>query len=163
MAKATVTCKCNTCGKDFVVTKICRNCSAATDFANYAATHYDECKDCFAQRMRDEQADCAAPIIAKYGIPKIKGVSDKQIVYANNLRNKFLSRCSEQRLHAASEADNVFANKQSTLQELADKEFGGDIEKAKIDRLKAAGLMQCYIILRESSAAKIIDTLTSWQ
>lgn len=159
MAKATATCICATCGKEFIVEATCYNRKDANNFESYATEHYDECKDCYLSRIKDAAEKRANALIEKYNLPEITGVSEKQITYANNLRRNFLNSCSEKKFEFAATADSLLADRQEALQALANEHCAGNIEEAKIRVLEAYGLLKYYTLLRESNAGKIIELL----
>lgn len=54
MAKASVTCKCTKCGKEFIKTKICSSRAEADRFEKWASENANTCPDCF-KKIRDEK------------------------------------------------------------------------------------------------------------
>jgi hypothetical protein len=91
MPTAIIKCACKTCGKSFEITKECFCKAAAESYESYAEDYFSECKSCYAARMKKENAEKASVFIAKYNLPEIKGVTAKQISYANSLRNRWLA------------------------------------------------------------------------
>lgn len=91
MSIAIIKCVCKTCGKPFEVKKECFCKAAAESYESYAEDYFGECKSCYAARMKKENAEKASVFIAKYNLPEIKGVTAKQIAYANSLRNRWLA------------------------------------------------------------------------
>ena len=47
MANATVMCKCEKCGKEFMKEKICRNRTEADSFEEWAKENCTECPECY--------------------------------------------------------------------------------------------------------------------
>ena len=90
MSTAKIKSICKTCGKPFEITKECFCKAAAESYESYAEDYFSECKSCYAVRMKKENAEKASVLIAKYNLPEIKGVTVKQIEYANSLRNRWL-------------------------------------------------------------------------
>lgn len=91
MSTAKIKSICKTCGKSFEITKECFCKAAAESYEFYAEDYFSECKSCYAARMKKENAEKASVLISKYNLPAIKGVTAKQIEYANFLRNKWLA------------------------------------------------------------------------
>ena len=91
MAKATATCRCATCGKQFVVSKDCFSRSDADGWSAWASEHMTECPDCRRLRVKFDAAAKAAPIVWECELPEITGASDKQIAYARDLRSRYLA------------------------------------------------------------------------
>ena len=162
MAKATAKCTCAKCGKIFEVTKICYNRQDANQFEDYAVRTYTECRDCYQERMNKENAEKAKNIIEKYGFPAaIEGTSEKQINYANNLRDKYLVKCDTSRLEALDDFCRGIAddNYIKMLKEEADQSYNGDVEKLKAEILQYYGIANLYILKTETNASAIIDLL----
>ena len=91
MSIAIIKCVCKTCEKSFEVKKECFCKAAAESYESYAEDYFSECKYCYAARVNKENAEKASVLIAKYNLPEIKGVTAKQIAYANSLRNRWLA------------------------------------------------------------------------
>lgn len=79
MAKATITIKCTTCGKEFTVSKNCYNRTEANNWEHWAANHYTTCHECYAQKNQPA---------ASSNLPELEG-SEKQIAWATSIRAKF--------------------------------------------------------------------------
>ncbi len=87
------------------VTKLCKGCGesyklrcsfpTAEEADAYKKKHdgtYGECEKCFALRCQKEKENSGTNIAKKLGLPEINAVSDKQLRYADMLRNSFLER-----------------------------------------------------------------------
>lgn len=93
MAKGTATCTCKYCGKTFEVSKVCGNRKAADEFVAYAEANFDECPECRAARIEKEREEAnrkSAENAAAAGYPELTG-TQKQVAWANTIRDKFLS------------------------------------------------------------------------
>lgn len=94
MAKATVTCTCATCGATFQRFAIKRNRADADSWEQWAAENIDECPQCYAARRAAERKEQIERYISGFSsahpLPKITGVSEKQIAYASSLRSRFI-------------------------------------------------------------------------
>ncbi len=94
MAKATVTCTCATCGATFQRFAIKRNRADADSWEKWAAENIDECPQCYAARRAAEREEQLKSYVsgfsAAHPLPKITGVSEKQIAYASSLRTRFV-------------------------------------------------------------------------
>lgn len=84
-------CTCKSCGATFIKSKNCRNTREAAEYVSFAADYFDECPHCYSSRIKKEREENADAIIKKYNLPDITGVSEKQINYAVDLRNKYLA------------------------------------------------------------------------
>ena len=105
----------------------------------------------------------AEALIEKYGLPEIKGVSEKQIQYANDLRNKYLNEAKVAELIEQYDAvqerlkdDHI---RTESLKPVADSKFGGNLDEALEYLYKMHGMEIINQIRNESSASKIIDAL----
>ena len=162
MAKATAKCTCAKCGKIFEVTQICYNREEANRFEDYAERNYTECRDCYRDRIAKENAEKAKNIIEKYGFPAaIEGKSEKQINYANNLRDKYLVKCDTSRLDALDDFCKGIAddNYLKMLKEEADQSYNGDVEKLKKEIMEYYDIAKLYTLKTETNASAIIDLL----
>lgn len=99
MSTAKIKSICKTCGKSFEIKKECFCKAAAESYESYAEDYFSECKSCYAVRMKNENADKASVLIAKYNLPEIHGVTAKQIAYANYLRNRWLAEWDERAIY----------------------------------------------------------------
>lgn len=162
MAKATAKCTCAKCGKNFEVTQICYNREEANRFEDYAERNYTECRDCYRDRIAKENSEKAKNIIEKYGFPAaIEGKSEKQINYANNLRDKYLVKCATSRLEALDDFCKGIAddNYLKALKEEADQSYNGDVEKLKAEIMEYYDIAKLYVLKAETNASAIIDLL----
>ena len=162
MARATVHCVCATCGKEFTHIKDCFNRKEADSYEEWASVNIDECPECRRARLKRENAERAAALIERYGFPEITGVSEKQIGYANDLRNKYL--CKDYTVREIEIYDKIMRGMDDPemmgkFRELADRKFEGSIEKMLKDTLDKYGLNEISAIRHESNASKILDAL----
>lgn len=88
MAKARATCTCKTCGATFTRETIKRNRSEADSWEAWAAENIDTCPGCFrAQQQKEKELEAAA---RSSQLPQLQG-SEKQVAWANAIRNKMIS------------------------------------------------------------------------
>lgn len=100
MAKASVTLKCKDCGAEYTVTKKCYNRKEADSWEAYMQQgNSGQCTECWKkdqQRKREiEKAQLAEKVNAKLSearivLPELVG-SEKQVAWANDIRNNFIS------------------------------------------------------------------------
>ena len=90
MAKASVMCKCEKCGKEFKKEKICHNRAEADNFEEWAKENCTECPECYKARIESQKAEKANVLKEKYNLPEIIGASEKQVAYANSLRDEYI-------------------------------------------------------------------------
>lgn len=162
MAIATVECKCRTCGKMFTIHRKCKNSAEVSYFEDYAKDRCDECKDCYFARKKAEALEKAQRIIEENHLPEITGKSEKQIAYANDLRNRYLSEIEDSQIKKVKKAIKIFGTDawNAEIKEAAEKLYGGDIDAANRHVLTQYGIEKYYEIWRESDAGRIIDILT---
>ena len=147
---------CDTCGKEFE-----------------GPSYFHECPDCYKKRKTNERiqeetacAEKAAKIIQKYNLPKIVGVSQKQIQYARTLRNKVLSDINPTRIKRYANFFDAYTVPnhplRGELQKGADEHTHGDVEKW----FDIVGCSQNYKYLnalwREKSASEIIGICNAY-
>lgn len=91
VAKIEVTCK--TCGCTFNHRKECRNRREADSYESWAAANIDTCPECLRKQHAERQAATVAAVLEKYGfqLPELTGASDKQIAYAQSVRERYLA------------------------------------------------------------------------
>lgn len=86
--------KCEHCGKEFEHIHTCRNSTEAGTYEAWARENLTTCPDCYAARKRAHQLDAVSTYTSSFSeqhpLPKITGVSEKQIAYASSLREKFI-------------------------------------------------------------------------
>lgn len=163
MALAKIECMCATCGKKFEYKKTCRNCAEVESFSEWAKEHIDECPECYKERIKEENAAKAAEIINKYGFPEIIGISNKEIAYANNLRNRLLSSDRIDKLIA--KHDKIFADLQDpevveSIQNNPKYAKYGSMDKFIEAVLINNCIAEIHAIRYECRAQDIIDALT---
>ena len=94
MSRVKIVLKCEHCGKDFEHIHMCRNSSEAGSYEVWARENITTCPDCYAAQKRAHQLDAVSGYISGFSeqhpLPKITGVSEKQIAYASSLREKFI-------------------------------------------------------------------------
>ena len=183
MAKAKITCKCEICGGTFEHVRACANSSAAASYEEWAAEHVTVCPSCYAAAKKAEaKAKLDAYIAAEFGtehpLPKITGISEKQIAYAESLRTKFissdLSGCSVKlsrffaaedkvRLENMSEEGRAAAEKQAEAEGLSVEAWFKKNRPAIVARTSKIRFVDIVkkleLIVNESNASKIIDAL----
>lgn len=183
MAKAKITCKCEICGGTFEHVRTCINRSDADSYAEWAAEHVTVCPSCHAAAKKAEAASKLNAYIAEnfgteHPLPKITGVSEKQISYAEALRDEFISRdlagChvklarffaveDKVRLENMSEEGRAAAEKQAEAEGLSVEAWFAKNRPAIVARTSKIGFVDIVkkleVIVNESNASKIIDAL----
>lgn len=157
MARAVATCTCERCGKQFE--KIARslpNRAAADRYEDWAQGNYTLCEDCYREYRRETRAGKAAPLLAELGLPPITGQSEKQIRYAEDLRNKALTEHPDEMRELGSWYRRAKAGE---LDERS-KELGQTPEEIIHDCLEGSAWPVKWCVIFEScEARRIIDAL----
>lgn len=161
MAIASITLTCGTCGNSFTHRKECRNRREADSYEAWASINISECASCVRARRKEEASKKLAAKLSDLGrtLPMIEGVSDKQIAYAESVREKYL----------AARLDDV-SNYHNGMQQLQDpdamaatlsacEEAGISLEEGIAHDLKEIGLYGIHIALTSTSARDILDNL----
>jgi hypothetical protein len=183
MAKAKITCKCEICGGTFEHVRNCVNRRDADSYAEWATGHVTVCPSCYAAEKKAEAASKLNAYIAEnfgaeHPLPKITGVSEKQIAYAESLRTKFissdLSGCNVKlsrffavedkvRLENMSEEGRAAAEKQAESEGLSVEAWFAKNRPAIVARTSKIRFVDIVkkleVIVNESNASKIIDAL----
>lgn len=92
MAKAVAHCTCSICGKEFTKSSQQRNRQAADRWELWAVEYYDECSDCYNDRIareREKASKQAAVEAAEMELPDLEG-SEKQVAWAVKIRKAFI-------------------------------------------------------------------------
>lgn len=161
MAIASITVTCSTCGNSFTHRKECRNRREADSYESWASNHISECPSCARDRCKAEASRKLADKLSELGriLPMIEGVSDKQIAYAENVREKYLAArlddvtCYHKGMQQLQNPDAMAA----TLS--AYEEAGISLEEGIAHDLKEIGLYGVHIALTSTSARDILDNL----
>lgn len=158
MAKATVTCRCNICGREFTHTKTCQNRRDAEDYEHWVQWHITQCPDCYAAEMRhnkEEKMKKAMSELSDFNLPAIVGVSDKQIAYAEKLRIKTLTDNMATAHYIIDLLEQIDEEKMSELCILHEKTR----EEIIMEEMKTMHFDKVYIALYNKDAKKIIEAL----
>lgn len=151
MAKATATCTCETCGKEFTVEKICYNRRDADSWESWAVDHICECSDCYKKRTAEE----ARKEAKAYDLPEIEAVSEKQRAFADVLRNKYVAKNKTAMARAQRYIDDP-----DGYQPRYAKPLPPDANRDKVQTfLSIEGFYKAYIALTCKEARVIIDTM----
>ncbi len=96
------------------------------------------------------------PVIDELGIPReIEGVSEKQIAYAQNLRNSYIASNEKDLRKVSDNLAEFYAN----LEEMTRKAIEYGYDANNLPRCLFDERIKSYIVLTSRSASEIIDTL----
>lgn len=161
MAIASITVTCSTCGNSFTHRKECRNRREADSYEVWAINNISECPSCARARRNADASLKLANTLAALGrtLPVIKGCSDKQIAYAESVREQYLAArlndvtCYHKGMQRLQNPDAMAA----TIS--ACEESGLPLEEGIAHDLKKIGLYGVHIALTSASARDILDNL----
>lgn len=158
MAKATILCKCEFCGKEFYKTNYFHNRQEADNWETLAKGEYKKCPACCAK----EQGDKAVAKASEYPLPEIVGKSEKQINYALSLRARYVSKHETDIKRAQSILAKFNEKSQEDRQKFAEacnlpQDAGDDAILTEV--FKHYHMPYAYLCLSESDAGIIIDAL----
>lgn len=162
MARAIANCKCEKCGETFEKIAFKYNRTEADKWQAWAEESCTICPDCWSKQKKEEDAAKAAEVIKEFSLPEITGKSDKQVKYANDLRNKFLAQQPVvDRLRYINKclSDEEFEGRKKCEEEA--KKEGLPFEKWLENAVKKSPFYgkRIWIVLRSCEARDIIDTL----
>lgn len=92
MAMANITLRCKECGKEFNHRKACNNSKDRAEYEAWAIENITICPECYNKHKHEEEREKRETFYAEYGIPTITTGTEKQIAYANKLRDEFFER-----------------------------------------------------------------------
>ncbi len=92
MARAIAECTCATCGAKFEKVQFRPNSKMANEWKTWAEENCTTCPDCWHKEKQEKDAAKAAEIIERFNLPEITGKSEKQIKFANDMRNELLAQ-----------------------------------------------------------------------
>ena len=182
MSRVKMVLKCEHCGKEFEHIHTCRNSTEAGSYEVWARENITTCPDCYAAQKRAHQLDAVSGYISNFSeqhpLPKITGVSEKQIAYASSLREKFIR---DNLMKLQLDVNRFFEIADRIKPENCDESGRELMRKAAADAGKpfelwftayradrlwryfsliyAADVAKIETIFTESSASKIIDAL----
>ena len=182
MSRVKMVLKCEHCGKEFEHIHTCRNSTEAGSYEVWARENITTCPDCYAAQKRAHQLDAVSGYISNFSeqhpLPKLTGVSEKQIAYASSLREKFIR---DNLMKLQLDVNRFFEIADRIKPENCDESGRELMRKAAADAGKpfeiwftayradrlwryfsliyAADVAKIETIFTESSASKIIDAL----
>lgn len=177
MARVKIELTCTECGKKFEHTHFCRNSSDAESYQKWAMENITICPSChYAYKLAEEQKELSH-YLEGYDLPRITGVSDKQIAFADKLRTRFVTDLSRQEidlrrffqmadalhLNKASPADRAKINRMAQQSGQTAEEWFAGYRPGRIaylmGKIDKSIVGKIETVFSEHEAAKIIDAL----
>lgn len=151
MARAIAICMCATCGTEFEKVAFKRNRTEADSWQEWAEANCDECPECYAKRMAQENAEKVQAL----GLPEITGKSEKQIRYAFDLRTKYAVNHTKE-IRYIKKMFQISQTDEAKTQAAAAGMTVEEVVKATIEKMHLQSALVCVI---ETEAHKIIEAL----
>lgn len=161
MAIAKITLVCSKCGCSFEHRKECHNRREADSYEAWASANISDCPTCARERRKDESYIKLMDKLAELGrtLPELEGVSEKQIVYAESVREKCLVRSLSDLPRYCSGIAMVLDPERNAEVLESYKERGLSFEAGLAEDLEYVGLADVHLCMTSTSAREILDTL----
>lgn len=114
------------------------------------------CPDCY----KKQQEERGKALAAKYNLPEITGVSDKQIAFAETLRGRYLTN-SEHELEKLTEIMHELRTEHRAELDAMLTKLGQTEDEFFAQRSCKRGLGKAYTVLTTGDARQIIDALNN--
>lgn len=151
MARSIAHCICATCGAEFKKVAFKRNRTEAYAWQEWAKVNCDECPECYAKRIAQENA----AKVQALGLPEIIGKSEKQVKYASDLRAKYAIDHTKE-IQYIKKMLHIAQTDEAKAQATAAGMTVEEVFKATIEKLHLESALVCVI---ETEAHKIIEAL----
>lgn len=151
MEKIHVNCNCKNCQCEFIFEKTCENGLEAEKAKKWAARYKKICPVCLEKEREQQRAERAQML----GLPQVIGCSNKQIAYAEKLRDRYIVANMEYVLSAKEHLEKIDP---ARVERIA-KQWGLENEMCIPEAFKGVGMYEEYICLTEENASKIIEVL----
>ena len=159
MAIANIDLKCSECGCTFTHRKECRNRREADSYESWAADHITTCPECSRKERQERNASALQSKLDELGIslPAIEGVSDKQVAYAESVRERYLAE-NLVRIERYNKMQQLLndAEQVANFARLCE-EHGMTVEEGIRQNMEAMGLTTVQLLLTSTSAREILD------
>lgn len=159
MAIAKIEITCSTCGKTFEHRKECHSRREADSYESWATAHITTCPECSRKERQERDAAALQAKLEELGIslPTIEGVSDKQIAYAQSVRERYLAG----HLNLLSDYGKVhqLLNDPEQLAAYARscEEHGITLDEGIQQNLEYLRLTKVHLLVTSASAREILD------
>lgn len=157
MARAIAKCTCSICGAQFEKIAFKNNRKEADSFIAWAEENVTTCPNCYKAQQQKETAQQAAQIKEELNLPEISAVSQKQLAFAESLRDLYLV----DHLKAMRLMIKILIRFEKNFEKIeAQAKVKGKTPEELIDQaIKEAGFAKEYLLLRCGNAREIIDAL----
>ena len=115
------------------------------------------CAECYKKQQEERGKELAA----KYNLPEITGVSDKQIAFAESLRGRYLTN-SEHELKKLTEIMHELRTEHRAELDAMLTKLGQTEDEFFDQRSHKRGLGKAYTVLTTGEARQIIDALNNY-
>lgn len=146
-----IDCFCRKCGEIFTVKKEFPNGLEAEIGAKKIEKQRTLCNECFVSEMQKKNARIAQQL----GLPEIVGGSEKQIRFAQSLRERYIQKNEERILYIQAELSKI----NPAMIPLTAQKHGIPEKTCVPEAFKRIHFEREYICLTENNAKRLIDAL----
>ena len=156
---AKITQRCKECGNEFEHRKKCYNSKDRESYEAWATNNITICPECYTKRKRQEEREKREKFYAEYGIPAITAGTEKQIAYANKLRDEYFERHEREYRYFI---ECLKSAAQEDIEREA-KELGYTVDEYIAEAYRGCGLSAAHKLNDLTNAGEIIDLLLKAQ
>ena len=155
MSMAKITQRCEECGNEFEHRKKCHSSKDRESYEAWAAENITICPECYLKHKRQEEREKREKFYAEYGIPAITTGTEKQIAYANKLRDEYFERYESDYRYFI----KIFKSMTQEDIEREAEEFGYTVDGYIAEAYRGYGLSAAHKLNNLTNASEIIDLL----
>ena len=161
MAIARISLTCSICGSTFEHRKECHNRRDADSYEAWASTHITECPECAKARWKAESFIRLMAELDELGrtLPELEGVSEKQVKYAESVRERCLCQNLNNLSRYCHGIDKIHDPERNAEILASYEERGVSFEVGLAEDLAYVGLTDVHLCMTSTSAREILDKL----
>lgn len=155
MSMAKITQRCEKCGNEFEHRQKCHSSKERESYEAWAAENITICPECYLKHKRQEEREKREKFYAEYGIPAITTGTEKQIAYANKLRDEYFER------HGSDYRHFIKVLKEMTQEDIEREaeEFGYTVDEYITEAYRSYDLSAAHKLKDLTNAGEIIELL----
>ena len=155
MSMAKITQRCEECGNEFEHRKKCYNSKDRESYETWATNNITICPECYLKHKRQEKREKREKFYTEYGIPAITTGTEKQIAYANKLRDDYFE------LHESEYRYFVDCLKSAVQEDIEREaeEYGYTVDEYITEAYRSYGLSTAHKLNDLTNASEIIELL----
>lgn len=163
MSYARIDIICKECGREFRYQSNYKMKSTEVDgYIEWARENVTLCPECYRKQKAAEKAECTANKLAELGIqlPEISGVSDKQVAFAQKVRDNYIYDLSASWFPNFQSLHRYAHSSEEEKREMISASGVKTIEEFEESVILATPqIKELWVALTENNASKIIDAL----